>query len=159
MLLFTPLDGEETRLGALHGGSLHVLPLTWLAPPWVALPMYCCHPIAPPNPDPLVTCQLTGQQAAICSTEQTNKNKKTLKPYDLRRISANHTCPSVSPPTFKFPMTSKMTVCSHRTQHGSTQRDCDFPDEPLPRAGPKARTWERSRSSTRPAVWSYRVPP
>lgn len=145
---------EETRLGALHGGSLHVLPLTCLTPPWVALPMYCCHPIIPPNQDPLDDLSTNRpQQAAICSTEQANKNKtkQTLKPYDQRRISANHTPPSVSLPPSSSLLTSRMTVCSNKTQHGSTPRNCDFPDEPLPRAGPKARTLERSRSSTLPA--------
>lgn len=129
--------------------SLHVLPLTCLTPP--GLPMYCRHPITPPNRDPLDDLSTNRpQQAAICSTEQTNKNKtkQTLKPYDQRRISANHTPPSVSLPPSSSLLTSRMTVCSHKTQHGSTPRNCDFPDEPLPRAGPKARTMERSRSSS-----------
>lgn len=87
---------------------------TCLTPPWVALPMYCCHPIAPPNQDPPDDLSTNRpQQAAICSTEKANKNKqtktkqqkkKTLKPYDQRRISANHTPPSLRfPPAFQFP--------------------------------------------------------
>lgn len=99
-------------------------PPTCLTPPWVALPMYCCHPIAPPNQDPLDDWSTNRpQQAAICSTEQANKNKtkQTLKPYDQRRISANHTPPSVSlPPAFQFLLTSRMTVFSHKAQRGST---------------------------------------
>lgn len=75
--------------------------------------MYCCHPIAPPNQDPPDDLSTNRpQQAAICSTEQANKNKQTkktkqkqtLKPYDQRRISANHTPPSLRfPPAFQFP--------------------------------------------------------
>lgn len=57
-------------------------------PDLAALPMYQYHTIAPAEPRPSDHLPAHWPQAAVCSTEQT-KNQ-TLKPYDQRRISANH---------------------------------------------------------------------
>lgn len=83
---------------------------TCLTPPWVALPMYCCHPIAPPNQDPPDDLSTNRpQQAAICSTEKANKNKQTKTKQQKKNAQAlrpekDFSKPHSSvPPAFQFP--------------------------------------------------------
>lgn len=131
-------------------------PLTWLTPLGcsanVLMPSHSSHRIETLHR----LANNWPQQAAVCSTEQTNK---TLKPYDQRRTSANR--PPLgfpSDPHAPLPTSSRMTVFTQNPARFYPY-NCDFSNEPLPRARPKTRMLERSRSSTLPAPLGWQVLP
>jgi hypothetical protein len=116
-------DGEETRPGALHGGSLHVLPPP---PPFynVLMPSHSSCKLRPSDK----TCQLTGhsrlQSVALNKQKQNAQALRPEKDFSKPHLSSH----------FPFnlhaslPTSSRMPLCSHTTQHGSTPLNCDFPN-------------------------------
>lgn len=161
VLLLTPLE---------WGGDLSGSPAWWItacaAPDLADSSLGCSANVLLPSHSPTKSTPSDDlstnrpQQAAVCSTEQTNKNRSSLTTRE--GFQQTTLLPEFPLPSSSSLLASRMTVppCDHtETQHGSTPRNCDFADEPFPRAGPKTRTLERSRSSTLPALWGWRVPP